>query len=222
MLDAQHLPAACLFDLDGLLLDTEPLHGRAWAAAAAHFGSQLTDEQLLQLRGRRRLDCASAVDQWLPHPVGAKALLAIQQPIARKLLPSAEAMPAAEILVRHCHQWQIPMALVTSSGQAAVAFKSKPHPWMALIETRIHGDDPQLHAGKPDPAPFLLAAERLAVAASRCWAMEDSAAGTDSALAAGCQVWVVDPSLHQDNIGSNPRRIRSLQTVVAALLSTGG
>ena len=38
-------PAACLFDLDGLLLDTEPLHGRGWWEAAAHFGTQLSEAQ---------------------------------------------------------------------------------------------------------------------------------------------------------------------------------
>ncbi|MGB5239460.1 MAG: HAD hydrolase-like protein, partial [Prochlorococcaceae cyanobacterium] len=52
-------PAACLFDLDGLLLDTEPLHGRAWRQAAREFGLELSDQQLLALRGRRRLDNAS-------------------------------------------------------------------------------------------------------------------------------------------------------------------
>ena len=43
-------PAACLFDLDGLLLDTEPLHGRGWREAAAHFGTQLSEAQLMQLK----------------------------------------------------------------------------------------------------------------------------------------------------------------------------
>jgi len=68
-------PTAFLFDLDGLLLDTEPIHGRAWSTAARHFGTELSDAQLLSLRGRRRQDCAEQVDRWRPEPVGAKALL---------------------------------------------------------------------------------------------------------------------------------------------------
>jgi len=47
-------PAACLFDLDGLLLDTEPHHSRAWSQAAARFGLLLPPGQLMSLRGRRR------------------------------------------------------------------------------------------------------------------------------------------------------------------------
>ena len=69
-------PAACLFDLDGLLLDTEPLHGRGWWEAAAHFGTQLSEAQLMQLKGRRRLDCAAQVNAWLAEPVGTDALSA--------------------------------------------------------------------------------------------------------------------------------------------------
>ena len=212
-------PAACLFDLDGLLLDTEPLHGRAWAEAANHFGGALTQQQLMQLRGRRRQDCAAAVDRWLPTAVGSAALLSVQQPIARALLPSATAMPAAESLLHHCRNQGIPMALVTSSSQEAVRFKCSPHPWLNLLETRVYGDDPELVAGKPDPAPFQLAAERLGVHPEQCWALEDSIAGTRSALEAGCQVWVLDPTSGEDDLVSYPKRIHSLQTVVDHLLS---
>jgi len=59
------LPAACLFDLDGLLLDTEPLHSQAWLEATAGFGLTLAADQLLALRGRRRLDCAEQVRSWI-------------------------------------------------------------------------------------------------------------------------------------------------------------
>ena len=212
-------PAACLFDLDGLLLDTEPLHGRGWSEAAAHFGASLSKEQLLQLKGRRRLDCAAQVDGWLPSPVGIEALLAVQQPIVRALLPGAQAMPFAQKLVEHCDTSGIPMALVTSSSLDAVAFKTAAHPWLDCIQLRVHGDDPELRAGKPDPEPFLLAAQRLAVNASDCWAMEDSRAGTASALAAGCQVWVLSAEPCTADRQGNPRTVDSLGVVLDQLIS---
>ena len=92
------LPAACLFDLDGLLLDTEPLHARAWQVAATYFGCNLLPEQFLQLRGRRRGDCAEQVihwigDQGLPHP-SREALLAVRQPVADSLLIHAKPQAA--------------------------------------------------------------------------------------------------------------------------------
>ncbi|MFM7651436.1 MAG: HAD family hydrolase [Vulcanococcus sp.] len=160
-----HRPAACLFDLDGLLLDTEPLHARAWLEATAAFGLHLQPDQLLALRGRRRLDCVEQVRQWLADaglavPSGA-ALLAVRQPIAEALLPTARPMPGAPSLVGRCQQLGIATALVTSSSQEAVALKAAPHPWLAAIGERVYGDDPDLAAGKPAPDPFRLAAQRL-------------------------------------------------------------
>ena len=213
----EHKPAACLFDLDGLLLDTEPLHGRGWSEAANHFGAELSQAQLMQLKGRRRQDCAALVDQWLPHSVGVDAVLSIQQPIVRALLPLAEAMPWAPQLVEHCACVGLPMALVTSSSREAVQRKTGPHPWLNHIEERVYGDDPQLSAGKPDPAPFLLAAERLRVTATQCWAMEDSEAGTASALAAGCLVWKLCPDKEMDGLTTNPRTVVNLGIVLKQL-----
>ena len=211
-------PAACLFDLDGLLLDTEPLHGRGWSEAAAHFGTQLSEAQLMQLKGRRRLDCAAQVNAWLAEPVGTDALLAVQQPIVRTLLPDAAPMPAAQELVTHCHTRDIRMALVTSSSRDAVEFKATPHPWLEQIQERVYGDDPDLDAGKPDPAPFRLAAQRLGLHPNHCWALEDSQAGCQSAHGAGCQVWLVSPKgSDQANLNTNPCSINSLAVVLRLL-----
>ncbi|MEY4431203.1 MAG: hypothetical protein RLZZ533_1139 [Cyanobacteriota bacterium] len=191
------LPAACLFDLDGLLLDTEPLHARAWQQAARHFGRELNAEELMALRGRRRLDCADQVRGWIAADGGpalsSAELLAVRQPIAEALLVQAPPMAGAPELVEHCHRQGIPMALATSSSREAVALKAAPHPWLERIGVRVHGDDPELERGKPAPDVFLLAAQRLGVLAAACWAFEDSPAGAAAATAAGCRVHVLPP-----------------------------
>jgi pseudouridine-5'-monophosphatase len=190
-------PAACLFDLDGLLLDTEPLHGQAWREAAAAFELRLSDDCLMQLRGRRRQENGEQVRRWIAaggrRPPSAEQLLAVQQPIARKLMARAAAMPGARRLVERCSELGVPMALVTSSSSESLAVKSAPHPWLGAIAERVLGDDPELAAGKPAPDPFLLATRRLGVAPQRCWAFEDSPAGAQSAAAAGCRVHVLLP-----------------------------
>ena len=218
-----HLPAACLFDLDGLLLDTEPLHAQAWSEAADFFGTSLSKSQLIILKGRRRLDCAEQVNDWLDSPVGTEQLLAVRQPIARQLLSKAKAMPGAEELVRWCYDNKLLMALVSSSASDAVAFKSLNHSWLALIQIRVLGDDPSLIAGKPAPDPFLLAAKRLAVKPNLCWALEDSQAGSRAALAAGCQVWLLNneyepcPSSNKKTSTKNLRHITQLSSVLKHL-----
>ncbi len=186
-----YLPKACLFDLDGLLLDTEPLHGEAWFKAAASFGICLDKNQLLSLRGKKRLDCAKQIVDLALHPLDIQDLLSKHKPISKNLISKAKPMPGAEKLVRWCFDNGMPMALVTSSASESVSFKSNNHNWLKLIQIRVLGDDPELIKGKPNPDPFLLGAKKLGVDPKYCWAFEDSQAGAKSAIDAGCEVWIL-------------------------------
>ena len=184
-------PSACLFDLDGLLLDTEPLHGQAWAEAVGQFGGSASAELLLGLRGRNKFDNASGLIEALQLTVSVEQLLAVQQPLARAKVRQARAMPGAERLVQHLQAAGMPLAIATSSGRESVEIKLAPHPWLQRIAVRVHGDDPQIQQGKPAPDLFIEAARRLHVEPAQCWAFEDSQAGAKAALAAGCRVFVV-------------------------------
>ncbi len=217
-------PQALLFDLDGVLLNTEPLHGQAWFFAAKSFGATLSKNQLVLLRGRRREDCAKQIINWIDKPIDFKEFLSVHHPISKELVQQANAMPGAENLVKWCFQNQMPMALVSSSSSESVAFKSAPHKWLELIQTKVLGDDPSLKSGKPSPEPFLLAAKKLSVKASRCWAIEDSLSGTKSALAASCQVWVligkeINKDLYEKKSNINPSYISDLNTILGNLKS---
>ena len=171
------------------MIDTEPLHARAWQQAALHFGTDLESNQLIQLQGRRRLDNARLVCSWIDQAITPEQLIAVRQPIAEQLLPEAKAMDGAESLVRTAERFGIATALVTSSDRASVRHKTSNHPWVNRLQLMVCGDDPDLKAGKPAPDPFRLGADRLKVKAEECWAFEDSRAGCESALAAGCLVW---------------------------------
>jgi len=181
-------PKAFLFDLDGVLIDSEPLHGQAWKETAALFDLNLTYRQQKLLRGRRRIDCANELVELIPNTVKTEDVLRLHKPISRRLIITAQAMPGSESLVKRCHQNNIPMALVTSSSSESLKIKTARHQWMNLFSIQILGDDKLLAKGKPAPDPYLLAAERLNVAPQECWAVEDSISGVSSALNAGCFV----------------------------------
>ena len=190
-------PKACLFDLDGLLLDTEPLQAEAWKAAAACFNGSLSPQQLQQLKGRRRDDNANLVCSFLQQSVSAEQLLNAREPIARRLVAEAPAIPGAEQLIRFCSSKQLPMVLVTSSKEASLLYKISGHQWLDLIQTRVLGDDSELRAGKPAPDPYVLATQRLGLSPGECWVFEDSEAGCQSALEAGCWVWQLVDALSE-------------------------
>tara|TARA_B100000029_G_scaffold287498_1_gene281215 strand:+ start:2062 stop:2736 length:675 start_codon:yes stop_codon:yes gene_type:complete len=217
------LPQACLFDLDGVLLDTEHLHGQAWFQTAQILGAKLSDKQLITLKGRRRFDCAIQITKWIEKTISVSDLLEIHKPISKKLMENVEAMSGAENLIKWCFENKFQMALVTSSTSSSVALKSKSHLWLKLIKTRVYGDDILLKKGKPSPDPFLLAASKLMVNPKRCWALEDSISGTKSALEAGCQVWVLDRNSNESALKdiekslSNPFRVNHLNEILKLL-----
>ena len=215
-----NLPKAFLFDLDGVLLDTEDLHSEAWTRAAASCGTKLNKKQLMFLKGRRRMECAELVTEWVKKTISVKDFLKLHQPISRELMGNARAMSGAENLIKWCSDNKLPMALVTSSTSSSVDVKSDSHGWLKLIQTRVNGDDVALMKGKPNPDPFLLAANKLGVDPKLCWALEDSVAGTNAALAAGCKVWVINKELNKSeksNQTMNPTHIRYLDEVLEEL-----
>ena len=183
-----NFPKALLFDLDGVLIDSEPLHGQAWKETAALFDLNLTYNQLKLLRGRRRIDCANELIELIPKRVETNELLSLHKPISRRLIITAQAMPGSESLIKRCHKNKIPMALVTSSSSESLKIKTAHHKWMNLFSIQVLGDDKLLNHGKPAPDPYLLAAEKLNIAPQECWAVEDSISGVSSALKAGCFV----------------------------------
>ena len=183
-----NFPKAILFDLDGVLIDSEPLHGKAWKETAALFDLNLTHSQLKLLRGRRRIDCANELVNLIPKTVKTEEVLRLHKPISRRLILTAQAMPGSESLVKRCNLDNIPMALVTSSSSESLKIKTAHHKWMNLFSLKVLGDDKLLTQGKPAPDPYLLAAKRLNISPQECWAVEDSISGVSSAIRAGCFV----------------------------------
>ena len=219
-------PKGLLFDLDGVLLDTEPLHGKAWTKTAAFFGKSLNNNDLKLLQGRRRHDCALQVKNWISESLELEEILKVHQPISKEFLSTAKAMPGAEELVTWCYKNKFPIALITSSSSISIKTKTSPHPWLNFFVIRVQGDDKSLSAGKPSPDPYLLGATKLNLTPFECWAIEDSLSGVKSAHDAGCKVWVLknesNINLIEENYlnsSSKPEQIETL-TEILQLIKT--
>jgi HAD superfamily hydrolase (TIGR01509 family) len=194
VLPAGPLPAALLFDMDGLLVDTE----RTWFAVEtelmAGLGAPWGEEHQAALVGGPleksvlyMLDHADRPDV-SPDQL-AQALL---EGMVRHLRAGpVRWQPGAERLLAQAAEAGVPCALVSSSLRPVVDAV------LAAIGTEhfavtVSGDD--VAQTKPNPDPYLLAAELLGVDPVRCVALEDSETGATSAVAAGC-LTVVVPSL---------------------------
>ncbi len=179
-------------DLDGLLLDTEPLHALIIQTVVGRYGKVFDRSMQSKLAGRNAWDSAQILVEMLALPITPQAYLEERKEFLAQLLPQAKPLPGAVRLTEHLHRHQIPQAVATSSGRLPFRFKTTHHQeWFALFDCIVLGDDPALQRGKPAPDIFLLAAQRLGAIPEQCLVFEDAPAGMEAALAAGMAVIVV-------------------------------
>jgi HAD superfamily hydrolase (TIGR01509 family) len=187
--------AAFIFDMDGLLLDTERLSNAALHAAAADLGLTLPPDVFLEMIGRRGPDIRSRLASRLG--VGVADDL-VTQLIARAdahyeafLARGVPVKPGAVELLAWLESRGCPCAVATSTGTIRAERKLAAAGLRPFFQAIIGGD--QVEHGKPAPDVYLRAAAVLAVAPQHCGVFEDSAPGLRAAHAAGATVcWIPD------------------------------
>ncbi len=183
------LPAAVIFDMDGLLFDSEVLAHDAMMAASKELGGGFTTEDFLTLVGRpssanrallqARLGSQGDVDMfeavWERHCVGLRSALTLK--------------PGVMDLLAQLDDLGLPRAICTSSSRVDVDYNLALHGLTGRFQAIVAAGD-YVH-GKPAPDPFLRAAEVLGVKPEECLALEDSHNGVRSASAAGMRTVMV-------------------------------
>lgn len=183
-------PVAILFDMDGLLLNTERLIRSAMIAVMADLGFVMTNADYAALIGR-------------PEPASHAIMLArfgtgfdytaVRDGVGRRMTADWGAQrplkTGAAALIAQIDAANIPRALVTSTDAAAARTYLRGAGLLDGFATIISGDD--VTNGKPHPEPYLLAAHRLGIAPAAALALEDSHNGIIAAHAAGVPVIMV-------------------------------
>ena len=179
--------AAVLLDLDGTLVDSEPMQRAAFSAYFASRGWDVPEEVVRQFMGRRGHESFTVIDgPWRGEdPVAlTDGVIAHVDPTTNPPVP----VPGAADAIRAWRGQGLPVSLVTSAfrdwAELALELLGVADLGVRLVTAE---DTP---VGKPQPYPFLLGAERLGVAPADCLAAEDSLAGLTSARAAGVGVVV--------------------------------
>jgi pseudouridine-5'-monophosphatase len=185
--------AAVIFDVDGVLLDTERFYTEVTQAIVGRYGKTFDWSVKGNMIGRKALDAARYLVEALALPITAEEYLREREAGLAALMPTADALPGARELTTELHARGIPQALATSSSRAFFELKRRRHEaWFAAVFSAVvTGDDPRLTRSKPAPDIFLLAAQELVVDPAACLVFEDAPAGVEAARAAGMQVIAV-------------------------------
>lgn len=212
--ETRHIEAV-IFDLDGLLIDSEPLQFRAWSEYVATLGHTLTPEVLSQMLGRRLIDSSRiVVDAFgLDMPAGQVAEERDRYFLA--MVPGQIGpQPGAIDLVETLHRRQIPMALATSGHRRYVDMALESAAIPRLFTAEVTGD--LVTHGKPHPETFLTAASLLGIEPARCLVLEDAPNGVRAAVAAGMQCIAIPGH------GSSPADLAGADAILDSLAGVIG
>lgn len=194
---------AVLWDMDGTLVDSEPVWARVQIDLLTSLGATWTVEDSMRLVGS---DLADAVQVWmgaLPDGVISAEELADRMfgEVVRSLKEDVVLRPGALELLQALKAAGVPCALVSASYRVMIDAVLS-HLGPELFDVVVAGDE--VHNGKPHPEPYLTAAQELDVDPADCVVIEDSPGGTASGTAAGAFVVAVPQWV---SIPEAPRRL---------------
>jgi HAD superfamily hydrolase (TIGR01509 family) len=173
---------AYLFDCDGTIVDSMPLHYVAWKRVLAEWKCELGEELFYAWGGMPAAEIIATLNvrEGLTMPVADVATQ--KEALYFEILPELKAVPEVLEHIEASHG-QIPFAVVSGSTRDSVTRSLEALKILDRFETLVCAGDYQ--RSKPDPEPFLIAAERLGVAPEDCLVFEDTEMGIQAAAAAG-------------------------------------
>ncbi|MFM5818676.1 HAD family hydrolase [Aeromonas sanarellii] len=179
---------ALIFDMDGTLVDSMPLHLDAWEQTSAEFGLPFDRAQLNEYGGipTRKIVAMLAEQHGLAIDVEAFARHKVALYLAQ--IDRVSVFPAMWELVKGCHG-KVPMGIGTGSTRAHAAHILRQTGLDAFIPVLVSADDVVNH--KPHPDTFLKVAEQLGAKPANCLVFEDTPIGLEAGRAAGMETLLV-------------------------------
>ena len=215
---------AIIFDMDGLLVDSEPVWYEIEASIVEAGGYSYSDEVRDLTIGLRVEEFAEIICRHYPKVAASPAAAAASLVAGMTRMPreKIKARPGAEDILRYVAAKDIPRAIASSSPQSIIEHFLALFGWDALMPQRYSAES--MARGKPAPDIYLHAAAQIGCPPAQCLALEDSRAGTQAALAAGMTCYTVPDLSHSslaDFEGINDRIYSSLHEVLAEFKAKG-
>ncbi|SRR5258706_5702070 len=174
--------AAYLFDCDGTIADSMPLHYLAWKQALGEWNCEFEEKLFYAWGGMPIVEIISVLNKERGLNMPVETVARRKESLYFELLPQLKAVPEVleHIEARH---GQIPFAVVSGSTRDSVEASLTTLDLLDKFDTLVCAGD--YAKGKPDPEAFLLAASRLGISAESCLVFEDTEMGIQAATSAG-------------------------------------
>jgi HAD superfamily hydrolase (TIGR01509 family) len=173
---------AYLFDCDGTIADSMPLHYVAWKKALGEWKCEFAEELFYAWGGRPTAEIISALNQRYGLSMPVRSVASRKEDFYFEMLPELKAVP--EVLEHiEAQHGRIPFAVVSGSARDSVTASLEILKLLDRFNTLVCAGE--YEKSKPDPEAFLLAASKLGVAPKNCLVFEDTEMGIQAATAAG-------------------------------------
>lgn len=185
---------AAIFDMDGLLINSEVMIMEACIRAAREIGIDYTQQQFVELIGRSGADASRMMCEQLG---GEENMAMVSQGLHQRLAEHNHVFPlkaGAKAILEDYYSQGVKLAVASSSPIEHIQHRLQHVEVLDYFDVITSGQE--VESGKPNPDIYLLAMQRLQVDAAQCVAFEDSEPGARAAIAAGLRVIVV-PDLKQ-------------------------
>lgn len=177
---------AVIFDMDGVIIDSEPIHTMTKIQTFRHYGLELTEAECLPYMGRTTKAMFKHFIEKYDVDVSLAEMVRYKHERYLAVLHKDESIkPIKGVmeLLQALQNQNIPAAIGSSSGRQVIDAVVKKFQLHAYFQSILSGAD--LPQSKPDPAVYLLSAKRLGIEAKDCIVIEDAASGIAAAKAAG-------------------------------------
>ena len=173
---------AYLFDCDGTIADSMPLHYLAWRQALSEQGCNFPENLFYEWGGMPVLEIISTLNRQQALNMDVESVAHRKENLYYQYLPHLTAVPEVLEVIESTHG-TLPFAVVSGSTRKSVTASLETLSLLDKFDTLVCAGD--YTRSKPDPEGFLLAAERLGVPPASCLVFEDTAMGIQAAAAAG-------------------------------------
>jgi beta-phosphoglucomutase family hydrolase len=191
--------SALIFDCDGTLADTMPLHYQVWSTILSGQGLELLEDQFYKLAGMPTVDIIRLLNDKHGCNLDVDSLHEEKERLFLELAHKIQEVSAVADIARS-HFRKVPMAVASAGIRSVVEHTLKIVGLRKLFDVIISAED--VKRGKPAPDMFLLAAERMGVASEHCIVYEDADLGLEAARRAGMRavdvrvLWQGQPQRH--------------------------
>jgi len=182
--------SAYLFDCDGTIADSMPLHYVAWRNALAAWGCEFSEELFYAWGGLSVTDIVNLLNDMYGMKMPIEEVLRRKEQFFLESLPDLKAVPEVLEHIRS-NYGRIPLAVVSGSKRESVTASLTSLGLLEKFNVLVCAED--YARGKPDPEPFLLAASKLGVNPHTCLVFEDTDMGIEAAQSAGMATVRVPP-----------------------------